>query len=152
NTFTVSGNVSNGANLLTVGGSGNTTISGGLGNGAGGLTKTGAGTLTLTGNNTYTGTTTISAGILAVGNGGATGDISASANVVNNAALSFSRSNAVSYGDVISGTGALAQAGGGTLTLTGNNTYSGTTTISAGTLSVGNGGTTGSISSSANIV
>ena len=44
----------------------------------------------------------------------------------------------------ISGTGALTKAGAGTTTLTGTNTYSGTTTISAGTLQVGNGGTSGS--------
>ena len=44
--LTVSGNVS-GANLLTVGGTGNTTISGVLGGGSGGLTKNGAGTLSL---------------------------------------------------------------------------------------------------------
>ena len=35
----------------------------------GGLTKNGAGTLTLTGNNTYTGPTTVSAGVLVLGNG-----------------------------------------------------------------------------------
>ena len=47
---------------------------------------------------------------------------------------------------VISGNGgALVKVGTGTLTLTGANTYSGGTTISAGTLQIGNGGTTGSI-------
>ena len=45
----------------------------------------------------------------------------------------------------ISGTGTLTKAGTGTTTLTGTNTYSGTTTISAGTLQVGNGGTTGNL-------
>ena len=35
------------------------------------------------------------------------------------------------------------QIGAGTTTLTGTNTYTGTTTISAGTLQVGAGGTTG---------
>ena len=45
----------------------------------------------------------------------------------------------------ISGTGTLTKTGTGTTTLTGTNTYSGTTTISAGTLQVGNGGTTGSL-------
>ena len=50
----------------------------------------------------------------------------------------------MTFGGVISGTGTLTKAGTGTTTLTGANSYSGTTTISAGTLQVGNGGTTGS--------
>ena len=40
---------------------------------------------------------------------------------------------------VISGQGSFTKAGPGTLTFTGNNTYSGATTISAGTLQLGNG-------------
>ena len=46
---------------------------------------------------------------------------------------------------MISGTGTLTQAGTGTMTLTGANTYTGGTTISAGTLQIGNGGTTGTL-------
>ena len=45
----------------------------------------------------------------------------------------------------ITGAGALTKTGAGALTLTGNNAYAGGTTISAGTLQLGNGGTTGSI-------
>ena len=48
---------------------------------------------------------------------------------------------------IISGTGALTKSGTGTLILTANNTYTGVTTISAGTLQIGNSGTTGSIAS-----
>ena len=66
NLFTAGGNVSNGANLLTVAGSGNTTLAGVIGNGTGGLTKSGTGKLTLAGANTYTGTTTVSGGTLDV--------------------------------------------------------------------------------------
>jgi autotransporter-associated beta strand protein len=65
NVLTVSGNISNGSNLLTIGGTGNTTLSGVLGNGSGGLTKTGTGTLTLSNfSNSYTGPTIISQGTL----------------------------------------------------------------------------------------
>src|ERR1700736_6236238 len=45
----------------------------------------------------------------------------------------------------IVGAGSLDKTGDGVLALTGENTYLGGTTISAGTLQIGNGGTTGSI-------
>lgn len=48
-------------------------------------------------------------------------------------------------------TGALNKAGTGTLALTGSNNHTGITTISAGTLQIGAGGTTGSLSSSSSI-
>lgn len=46
---------------------------------------------------------------------------------------------------VLTGTGSLTKEGLGTLTLTGANSYGGGTTIAAGTLRLGNGGTSGSI-------
>ncbi|MBF7731763.1 autotransporter-associated beta strand repeat-containing protein, partial [Pseudomonas sp. N040] len=69
--------------------------------------------------------------------------------VVNNSTLQINRSNNLTMANVISGSGALNQIGSGTTSLTGTNTYSGTTTISAGTLSIGAGGTTGSLGSGA---
>ena len=107
------------------------------------MTQLGAGTLTLTGNNTYTGGTTISDGTLQIGNGGTTGSVAG--NILDNTALAFNRSNNITYANVISGSGSMAQLGAGTLTLTSDNTYTGGTTISNGTLQIGNGGTTGSV-------
>ncbi|MGV1978738.1 autotransporter-associated beta strand repeat-containing protein [Agrobacterium sp. 22-210-1] len=109
--------------------------------GDGKVTKEGAGNLTLTGDNTYTGGTTVSAGMLRIGNGGTTGSIVG--NVVDNASLIFDRSDTLTFGGVISGAGDLKQAGTGTLTLTGENTFIGGTTVAAGTLRIGNGGESG---------
>lgn len=100
--------------------------------GSGALTQMGAGTLTLTGTNSYTGGTTVSTGTLQIGNGGTTGAISG--NVANSGTLAFNRSDLIAYSGEISGTGALKQLGTGTLNLTGVNSYSGGTTIAAGTL------------------
>ena len=102
--------------------------------------------MTLTGTNTYTGGTTISAGTLQLGNGGASGSIVG--NVVDNGTLAFDRSDAVTSGGVISGPGSVIQAGTGTTILTADNTYTGGTTITGGTLQLGNGGASGSISGS----
>ena len=123
---------------LTVGNDGTSTTFGGvLENGTSvlQLAKIGAGTLTLTGTNTYTGGTTISAGTLQIGNGGTIGSIVG--DVTDNAVLAFDRSDSVTFGGAISGTGDVVNLGTGTLILTGTNTYSGGTTISAGTLQAG---------------
>ncbi|MDA5546136.1 autotransporter-associated beta strand repeat-containing protein, partial [Yersinia rochesterensis] len=87
--------------------------------------------------------TTISAGTLQIGNGGTTGSVAG--NIINNSALLFNRSDALTYGGVVSGSGSVVQTGNGPLTLTGDNTFTGDTIISAGTLQIGNGGTTGSV-------
>ena len=111
--------------------------------GAGALGKSNAGTLVLAADNTYIGDTTISAGTLQVGNGGTTGSILG--DVADSGTLAFDRSDTVSFPGVISGTGSVIQAGTGTTILTGDSSYTGGTTISAGTLQLGDGGTTGSI-------
>ena len=108
--------------------------------GAGGFTKVGTGTQVLSGANTYSGTTTISGtGTIQIGNGGTTGSLGTGA-VTDNANLVFDRTDTPTVSNVISGTGTLTQEGvGGTLTLSGANSYSGGTTINANTtLLVGN--------------
>ena len=112
------------------------------------LTKTGTGTFTLTGANAYSGITTISNGTLQIGNGGATGNLGTGA-VVDNAALVFDRSNTITVGNVIGGTGSLTKNGAGKLVLTSQNTYGGPTTIAAGTLQLGAGQPLALVNSSA---
>lgn len=114
--------------------------------GSNGLNKGGLGTLTLANDNEYSGGTTISAGTLQVGNGGTTGSLG-DGDVLNNGSLVFKRSDDIVVDNNISGTGNVKQSGGGKLTLTSDNTYSGGTTIESGTVQVGDGGTTGSLGS-----
>ena len=116
--------------------------------GTGTLTQAGTGgTLILNGTNTYTGTTTVSAGTLQIGNGSTTGSLSTSSAIriaSTTANLTINRSNAVAQGTDfssagISGTGNFIQAGNGTTTLNAANTYTGGTTISGGILNLGVG-------------
>ena len=120
----------------------------------------------LAGTNTNTGTVTITSGAevrvgganpgtfddIAGNNGKLAGD---TASIVNNGSLTFSRLDAHTVANAISGSGNLRVGmvntlGGSststqTVRLTGNNTYAGTTTVNNGTLQVGTGGTTGSL-------
>ncbi|KRA01862.1 autotransporter domain-containing protein [Achromobacter sp. Root565] len=113
--------------------------------GNGTLSKLGAGTLVLTGNNTYGGGTAVRAGTLQVGDGAVSGSIAGIAQIESGGTLAFKRSDRVVFGGDIVGAGALRQSGTGTLVLTGQNALSGVTTIDAGTLQIGDGGTAGSI-------
>lgn len=127
------------AHDITLGGSISTT------SGTGALVKTGGGTLVLAGANTYAGSTTISAGTVQVGDGGASGNLGAAdaSGISIGGTLAFKRSDDVTYAGVLSGGGALAQRGGGSLTLTQANTYEGGTTISGGRLLANNAGGSG---------
>lgn len=128
------GIVTLGSGTLTTGNRSSTTFSGAI-SGSGGLVKIGAPyTFTLTGSNSFTGGTTVSAGVLAIGNGGTTGSLAGT--VATSGTIAFNRSDAVTYGGVISGTGGLLKQGAGRLTLTAAQAYTGATTITGGTLAV----------------
>ena len=105
--------------------------------------QAGDGITILTATNTYAGGTTIGAGTLQLGNGGTSGSILG--DVADNGSLAFNRSDNVIFLGVISGTGSVTQNGIGTTILTAESSYSGGTTIGAGTLQLGNGSTSGSI-------
>jgi outer membrane autotransporter protein len=140
--LTGAGNVTLGTATLTA----NTTTSDsfdGTVSGTGGLTKTGTGTLTLTANQLYTGVTTISAGALQLGNGSNAGSLGG--DVIDNATLIFDRNDNAVFDGSISGVGAIVQAGSGTTALAADSPFTGTTTITAGTLQLGTGGNTGSV-------
>ena len=109
----------------------------GVMSGSGTLTKTGSGTLTLNGVNTYTGGTTIDAGTLQ----GTTASLHGA--ITDNATLAFDQGSDGTFAGVISGDGTLAKTGAGTVTLSGDNTYTGGTTIDAGTLSISSSGNLG---------
>jgi autotransporter-associated beta strand protein len=99
----------------------------------------------LTGNNIYTTATTIIAGTtLQVGAGTDAGSIASTSSITNNGSLVYNvGAGSRTLAAPISGSGSLTQnSAGGTLALTGTNTYTGTTTVSVGTLIV-NGSHTG---------
>lgn len=136
-----------------------------LANGATSLTKTGAGSVTLSATNTYTGATTIVAGTLTVGstgsledsvavtvNGGTystnsssdtVGTVILKNGVIGGSGIHQGSSYAVENGMVtgrLGGLGALTKTTTGQVILAAANTYSGGTTISAGTLTVSRSG------------
>ncbi len=101
--------------------------------GGGAIAKRGTGTLTLTADNLYTGTTTIEAGVLRIGNGGTTGFLG-TGDVINNASLVFERSDFVVVQNSISGSGSLTKRGAGALVLTAGNNFSGGLSVEGGAI------------------
>ena len=133
------------------------------------ITKAGAGTLTLSAANTYTGDTTISAGTLKVTGtladttdvsvaSGATYDVdqtdtiqslsgAGTINIASTNTLTFGDANDKTIDGVIEGDGSIVKVGASTYTLSNTNTYTGDTTISAGTLKL-----TGNLNSATDLV
>ena len=107
------------------------------------IIKTGTGTQILSGANTYTGTTTVSNGVLQIGNGGSAGSLASSVVFLTNTAastLSFNRSDAaLNFAGVITGIGGIQQNGSGTVSLSGANNYSGGTFLNGGILKFATG-------------
>ncbi len=64
----------------------------------------------------------------------------------------FNHGDGVTFSPAVSGSGSLTQMGTGILTVLGSNSYSGGTTISRGTLHVGNGGSGASIGGTSNML
>ncbi|WP_207919274.1 beta strand repeat-containing protein, partial [Methylobacterium segetis] len=80
-------------------------------------------------------------GTLQIGNGGISGTLNASAIVLNsNSRVLFDQTDNISFAPQVSGTGRLQKEGTGSVTLSNNSAYTGTTTISGGTLALSNNG------------
>jgi len=115
---------------LSVGGSGSTTISSIIATGAGSFTKDGSGTVTLSGANTYTGATTVSAGVLNVQNGTGLGTTAGGVTVTSGAALELQGGITVGAESLsLAGTG--ISSGGALRNVSGTNTYQGGITQTA---------------------
>ncbi|KNK77794.1 AIDA autotransporter [Salmonella enterica subsp. enterica serovar Anatum] len=99
--------------------------------GSGSLVKTGTGELTLSGDNTYSGGTTISGGTLTADHADSLG----TGTIANSGVLQVGEGE---LKNTLSGSGLLVKTGTGELTLSGDNSYSGATTITDGTLIAAN--------------
>jgi autotransporter-associated beta strand protein len=112
--------------------------------GANGFEKTGSGTLIFSTNATFAGPVTVSDGVLQIGNGASVGTLTA--DIVDNTQVVFDYSGSNDYIGSMTGTGSLLLSGTGTAIFEGSLAMTGGATIASGTMQIGNGGATGSIS------
>jgi autotransporter-associated beta strand protein len=130
NSFTLNGSAVNLTGVIS--GSGNITF------------QSNDGTISLSGNNTYTGNTIISSGTLILNTSGTIDSGNYSGNISNSGIFRIRSNTEHLFSGIISGTGELIkETSTSILKLTGTNTYSGTTTISSGTIQIGDSTTTG---------
>jgi len=150
NTLTVNSNlvVSGGSKTLTLGGTntGANTFAGIIADGVSSVisvAKANAGTWILSGVNTYTGTTLINDGTLKIGGSGTLGGggYAGAISIATGKTFQYSSSAEQVLAGIISGGGTLIKdTGGGTLTLSGANSYMGGTTVTAGNLNLASSG------------
>jgi fibronectin-binding autotransporter adhesin len=114
--------------------------------GAGGILKQGSGTAILDnlGANDFAGDVTISGGTFQIGANDSGGNLPATVDVSDNGTLAFNRSDTITFPNVISGTGTVADNGSGVLVLSAANTFTGAVTVASGaTLQTANNGALG---------
>ncbi len=135
NSETFSGSVAlTGAGEFKIGSGQNLTLSEEV-TGDGALTKTGEGTLTLSLAPGYTGSTAVETGTLVLSAGGTLNNLSGAGTVDNSGkALTLNNTSNSEFSGIITGAGAVTKSGSGTLELSGENAYTGATTVSAGEL------------------
>lgn len=143
----LTGNVS-GSNAISLSAGRSLTINqtgastyGGVVSGVGSsLIKQGSGTLTLTGENTYNGTTNITAGSLQIGIGGTVGSVNGSSaiNVSSGATVAFNRSDVLTIANAISGAGGVTITQNNNVNITGAASYTGNTSVGGGVLTFTN--------------
>jgi autotransporter-associated beta strand protein len=133
--LTISGNIANDGNTLTLAGSGATTISGVIGGGSGGVVMAGSGLVVLAASNTYTGATTVSGGTLTLSGAGGAVNATSGVTVKQGATLLVDNRGGANNARISDAAGITLD--GGTFTYLGKSVASTSETVGALTLGPG---------------